>query len=191
MHFKRFWAPALTAVLLLAGPLCPAHAASVLLSFSGGSGSPLTITLAQPVTYTVDVVPANFLFFDFENVLKIFNSTASMNISGTMVFTINGGGPNVLDVLTNGQTEGTIAPADFILWKNGTPTVALGDVVVLFPGTLTTTVTSLPAPASGLYSAILVDSAGTQIAAGVPEPAGLSLLVVGGWCCLVRRRRTA
>jgi hypothetical protein len=65
-------------------------------------------------------------------------------------------------------------------------------VIVLSPGTLTTAV-NIPsaAPASGSYSAILVDSNGNQVGVGVvPEPATVSLLVFGVLFCLRRCRRS-
>ena len=190
MPFKRFRALALTAFPLLVGSLAPAHAAAILLNFSGGSGSPLTITLAQPVTYTIDVAPTGGILFDFESVANLFGGT--VNLSGTMTYTINGGTPISIDRFSNGTTGGTIAATDFVLFKQPASAAALGNVVVLSPGTLTTAINiAAAAPASGSYSAILVDQTGTQVAVGVPEPAAISLLVFGGLCCLARRRRTA
>src|SRR5688500_5438005 len=78
--------------LLLAGPLAPAaRAALVPMSFSGGSGSPLTITLSEPVGYTVTAPPFIGVLFDFKRVGNVFGGT--LNVSGTITYTVNGGAP--------------------------------------------------------------------------------------------------
>ena len=186
----RFRALALAAGLLLAPSLASTQAAAIVLDFSGGSGSPLTMTLAEPVTYTIDVAPTAGLAFDFKNIANLFNG--SVALSGTMKFTINGGSPIAIDVFTNGDTGGAVGSTDFLVWKNGGPSVALGDVLVLSPGPLSTLINiAAAAPASGPYSAILVDGNNTQIAVGTPEPTSLCLLALGAVCGFSRRRRAA
>jgi hypothetical protein len=190
MPLARLWASAALAVcLLLAGPLAPAaHAASIPLTFTGGSGSPLTITLAQPATYTVATAPTGGSLFDFKGVGNVFGG--AVNVSGTMTYTINGGAPISINVGSTNTPAGTIAVNDLLLNKNPVPGgAALGDVFVLSPGSVTTAVNvSSAAPANGSYPATLVDPNGNQIAVGVPEPASLSLLAVGGLALLARRR---
>ena len=189
MPLAPYRARAIAACLLLAALVPAAHADSAPLTFSGGSGSPLTITLPQPVTYVVTSGPAGALF-DFEGVGNIFGGT--LNLSGTLNYTINGGAPISINAGNTGSTTGTIAPTDLILFHNPLPgNVNIGDTIVLSAGSVTTAI-NIPAaaPANGNYSAILVDPSGNQIGTGVvPEPASISMLALGGLALLARRRR--
>lgn len=187
MPLARFCAAA--ACLLLVGLFSPAaRAAAVPLTFSGGSGSPLTITLTQPVTYTITTAPAIGVIFDFKSVGNVFGGT--LTASGTMSYTVNGGAPIAINVGDTGLPTGTIAANDLLLFRNPLPAASLGDVIVL-SGSVTTAI-NIPAaaPANGSYSAVLVDPNGAQVGVGVPEPTALAVLAAGGVALLARRRRS-
>jgi hypothetical protein len=158
---------ALAAGLLLAGPLTRAvQADAIPLTFSGGSGSPLTITLNEPVTYTITAPPSIGFLFDFKGVGNVFGGT--LNVSGTMTYTVNGGAAISINAGDTGFPVGAIAANDLILFHNPLPAAALGDVVTLSPGSLTTAINiAAGAPASGPYDAILVDPNGAQVSVGV------------------------
>ena len=186
-----------TCLLLLIACTCApaAQAGNASVTFGGGSGSPLSITLSQPISYTVTAAPSVGGLFDFKGVGNVFGG--SVIVSGTMTYSVNGGAPVSINVGNTGTSMGAIAPNDLLLFHNPLPGgVALGDTIVLSAGTVTTAV-SVPsaAPASGSYSAILVDPNGLQIGTGtaIPEPASLSLLAAcAGPLVLARRRsRTA
>src|SRR4051794_8510659 len=139
MPLARFWAAALAVCLMFAGPLAPAaRAASIPLTFSGGSGSPLTITLPQPVTYSITSPPTGGVLFDFKGVGNVIGGT--VNVSGTMTYTINGGAPISINVGSTNVSAGTIAANDLLLNRNPAPGAALGDVFVLSAGSVTTAV---------------------------------------------------
>jgi hypothetical protein len=184
-------------LLLVAGPLTPlspltpsARAALVPMTFSGGGGSPLTITLPQPVTYTVTTAPSIGALFDFKGVGNLFGGT--LNVSGTLTYTVNGGAPITINTGDTGAATGAaIAANDLILFHNPLPGAALGNTIVLSAGSVTTAI-NIPAaaPANGSYAAILVDPNGVQVGVGdVPEPAAVALLAAAAAPALLARRR--
>jgi len=155
------------ALLLLAGLLpTVVFADAIPLTFSGGSGSPLTITLNEPVTYTVTAPPTIGFLFDFRGVGNVFGGT--VNVSGTMTYSVNGGAPISINAGDTGFPAGAIAANDLILFHNPLPAAALGALVTLSPGSLSTSINiAAAAPASGLYDAILVDPNGVQVGVGM------------------------
>jgi hypothetical protein len=197
MSLARRAARALAVCLLLAGPLAPGAAGAVLIpmTFSGGSGSPLTITLPQPVSYTLTTPPAGGILFDFKGLGNLFGGT--VNVSGTMTYAVNAGPANTITAATTGAAAGAITATDVLLFHNPATAAALADTILLSAGSVTTAVNVAAAPpANGGYLAILVDQSGNQVATGVgvPEPASVSILAALGALTLVarrRRRRTA
>jgi hypothetical protein len=190
MPLAHHRARTLAVVLFITSLVSAAHAGLVPLTFSGGSGAPLTITLPQPVTYTVTSGPGSALF-DFKAAGNVFG--ASVNVSGTMTYSVNGGAPITINVANTGTSAGSIAANDLLLFHNPAPGVNVGDTIVLSAGSVTTAI-NIPAaaPINGSYSAILVNSNGDQIGTGVvPEPASISMLALGGLALLARRRHTA
>jgi len=168
-----------------------ADAALVPMTFSGGSGTPLTVTLTQPITYTVTASPgfADCLFL-FHNVGNpMFGSSKQM--SGTMAYSINGGPPISINVGTTGVLAGARGVNDLSLEQlnPGLP-LALGDVVVLSGSATTTFLVTPPAPANGLYSTIFTDGAFVPIGTGeVPEPTSTCVLGLASILTLRRNRR--
>src|SRR6266478_7209600 len=137
-----------------------ARAGNVQVNFSGGSGTPLTITLPQAVTFTVTNPPiVGAPIFGFLNCGTILGGVG--NAAGSVSYTQNGGGPIAIDGLGS-PTIGVFTGDDLALFKKSGPSAALNDVFVLSAGSVTTSfnVTN-SAPPSGLYSAIVADDLGT------------------------------
>jgi len=146
------------------------HAGNVQVNFSGGSGTPLTITLPQAVSFTVTNDTAGSVAdFVFQGVGNFIGGSAG--VSGTLSYTTNGGGLLAID-RAGTFPLGIVTGNDMSLFKNSSPGVNLGDVLVLSSGSVTTSVNiSAAAPPSGLYSAIFVDINGTQLGVGTAVPA--------------------
>jgi hypothetical protein len=83
------------------------------LTFSGGGGTPLTMTLPQAITYMVTAPPTISAPFDFKGVGNIFGGT--LNVSGTGSYTVNGGFPLSINARDTGAA---IASDDLILFHN-------------------------------------------------------------------------
>ena len=175
--------------LLAASPAAFAQS----LTFSGGDGTPLTITLLQPVTFTItsatDAGNGNAPFFVFQGVGNLLQGISTgVTASGTMDFTINNGTPQTITSIYGGVSYGALHSDDAYIWGS-LPGVAVGDVVTLNAGSLTTgSNINVTAPLDGTYSTVIMNAFSTQISssgtAEVPEPStwalfGFGLLGVG------------
>jgi hypothetical protein len=183
----RFPALAVGAAALVAASASPAFAGLVPVEFSGGSGSPLTITLPQPITYTVtNDTPTIGVVFVFRNVGNVTGAGVG-GVSGTLGYTSNGGAANALNTVTSDNSN------DLSFFKNGNfVNATLGDVLVASGSGTTGFVVAGAAPPSGLYDAIVTDSALVQLGAGfVPEPAAGLALVAAFGLALSRTRSRA
>jgi hypothetical protein len=176
------------ALLLLAA----AHSsAAVVVNFSGGSGSPLSLSIPEPIAYTVTTAAPNLApVFVIKATGKQVESGAH-SLAGTVTYSINAGAPRAITAFNSGYDGGSIASTDFFFW-GAFSALAIGDVVTLSTGTLTTTANNAASPpASGSYATFLSDGGvGNQISgagATVPEPATMSLLACGVF--LLRRDR--
>jgi hypothetical protein len=169
----------------------PARAGNVEVNFSGGNGAPLTITLPHPIRY--DVVNdtsnpgANFVFQGTGNA----TGGTVRAVTGTISYTLNGG--TRFDIDSAGTFAlGVVSSDDLSLFRNSSPGLALGDIMLLDVGTVSTTTTVAAAPpSSGFYSTILVDNNGVQLGTGayVPEPACACLAALAAISlCRARRR---
>jgi hypothetical protein len=179
---------ALASLLIAVAPLARA-AVLVPLTFSGGGGTPLTITVTQPITYVVTATPAGGILFDFKSVGNLFNGT--VNVTGSMTYSVNGGAANTITTGTTGAAAGTIAATDLLLFHNPATAAALNNTIVLSAGSVTTAVNvGSAAPANGSFAATLVDQSGNQVGTGsVPEPATATTLAAATALTLLQRRR--
>src|SRR3954463_9064141 len=118
MSLARCWGFTIAVCLLLIGTTGVAHASlvPVPLTFSGGGGTPLTITLPQAVTYPVNAAPAGGILFDFTNVGNIFGGT--VNASGSLTYAVNGGAATTITAGTTGATGGAITINDLFFFHN-------------------------------------------------------------------------
>jgi hypothetical protein len=112
MNKKFAFLPALASLLALALP----SASAVPVTFSGGPGTPLSMTLQLPVTYTITAdyvgsggfivtkggspVAVNFpILFVFEDTGNFFGGSGSAGATSDINFTINAGPPHLLGLL--------------------------------------------------------------------------------------------
>ena len=190
---------ALAAACFTLGALGVSHArAQADLTFTGGLGTPLALTLNAPVTYVVTTAGGedSAPLFDFQSVGNLFSSRPGMN--GTITFTVNSGTAQTLTTLNSGIGAGSLAATDAYLYGEF-PGVAVGDTVVLNAGTLTTNGNFAGAPpAGGSYQTFLFDdegirlSAGNGIAGAAPEPSTWAAVLGGvGVLGIVLHRRAA
>ena len=86
--------------------------------------------------------------------------------SGTLSYTVNGGGSVLIDTLVK-YPLGSIDANDLTMFRTNSAGVNLNDVVLLSSGSVTTSQNvAAAAPASGLFSAVLVDNDGIQLGVG-------------------------
>ena len=195
---------AATALLGLACVVPSAAHAQAILSFTGANGTPLTLTLAAPVTYTITAPTAlNRIIFDFQSVGIPPNVLS--DVSGpltTLTYRVNGGSAKSFATVGNGIRQGAFARADLFLVSDNFEVLAVGDIITLAPGGLTTggkdpNVTG-PPPANGTFTTFIADANGNRVstisgaAATAPEPGSLTLLlpVFGAAGMVIRRRHT-
>jgi hypothetical protein len=196
----RFFArvTAVTALVVVASA-SPAVADAVQVNFSGGAGTPLTITLPQPISYTVTpfvaAVPPAFVFKDVGNIMPGPFLTGEFGpVSGTLSYTVNGG--SALSINRAGTVSFGIVDGDDLTigFSDDFAGVTVGDVIILSSGSVTTDFNVAAAPPSpALHDAIMVVAGGPvglQLANGVPipEPAGFALLAFIGVSMCGRRR---
>ena len=160
-------------------------------NFSGGSGSPLTVTLPQALTGTVTNDTAN------PPALFVIVGTGDVNFvsnaSGGLSYTRNGAGP--LSITDVGTFHLGAATSNDMSLSSGFDAINynINDVLLLSSGSVTThaPVASAP-PASGLYTGFIMDNNGVRLGdlTPVPEPASVGLLALAGTMLLRRRRRS-
>ena len=130
------------------------------LSFSGGSGTPLSITFSQPEIFTITGTAATAPVFVVQGLGNLFPNENGVNgagVSGTVTFQINGGTQLVLDTVRSGFTGGNTVATDTYFF--GTlPGVTTGSVVRLGAGTETTTGNyAAAAPSKGTFNVFIAD----------------------------------
>lgn len=171
----------------------------VYLSFSGGSGSPISMTLAAPIHYTINVAPETSApLFLFQDVGSMFYwpGGGEVLLTGNLRYSVNGVGDYPMTNISSGVVGGAVGFLDAFL--GGGPvegtSVAPGDVITLSSGTITTNHSFAAAvPESRFYQTYLVDGFANRVSDyTIPEPSTYALFV--GLTCisfagLARRRR--
>src|SRR3978361_226495 len=129
--------PLLLGAGLLASPSLRAQNQAAL-TFTGGNNTPLTLTLAVPVTYTITASGTNGPLFVLQNIANDFHNNQPA-VTGSLSYSINGGSLQSITVLSPGRanTLNDLHPTDWYLFGNNAftgTTFQLGDVVTLFSG---------------------------------------------------------
>lgn len=175
------------ALVLLAAPRTHAQAT---VSFTGGSGTPLTIALATPVSYTITTAASNvtapvFLLKGVGNVFGQEDFGNPSSVTGSITFRINNGAVQNIRIAGSNTQGPDLARNDIFLYSNLNSAVSVGDIVTLTSGTLTTAGNvGASAPAGGTFDTFITVGSGTRISTNgiaitaAPEPCSISLLLV-------------
>jgi len=148
---------------------------SVPMSFSGGNGAPLTLTLPRPISYTVALdTPNAGTVFVFRNVGALTAGGVRFGV-GSLSYTVNGGAALQIDRAGTVALGGSVDANDVSLFHTPSGAVNLNNVVLLSAGTFSMSgnVAASPPPA-GFYEAILTDMFGNQLGSGttITDPPG-------------------
>jgi len=166
--------------------LAPAAYGQANLTFTGGSGTPLTTTLTRSVSYTVNNAnctgaASSSPFFLFDEVGNPFGASQS-SVTGTITYSINGGVAQTIAFENSGVTVNSVTANDlYIFGAQPLPGVANGSTVVLTFGSITTNFNVAQVrPADGSYTAFLVNGnngirCSTNGVALGPSAAGVSI----------------
>ena len=171
------------------------HAQTANLTFSGGLGTPLVLTLTGTVNYTVTTAATSGPFFIFRGV---GNAVVTQPGSGTIAFSIGGATSTNITYENSNVTTGSVTATDFYLFASNSDnnTFAVGNTVTLTGGTFTTSANFAGAPpAGGNFPTFITDGNATPITAvPAPEPGTWAMLGLGGVVLVganrLRRRRT-
>ena len=179
-------------IAAVAGLASSAANAAVPVTFAGGSGAPLTITLDQPYQFHT-FAETNRHMFVVHGVGDFMNSFG-MQLVGDITFSVNGGPARAITNFGTGSSGGGgDLGADDMYLNSADLYSEPGSIVVLSAGTLSTHF-PIPetAPASGSFDLMIHNATGQMVSYGgvpVPEPASLGLAMVGAAAMLRRRRR--
>ena len=176
------------------------RALAVPITFSGGSGTPLSLSLAAPISYTINATLNPTLatsgpVFIIQNTGNL--SFNNLSFSSSITFSINAGPAQTLSFASSGFSGGVITGNDLFFYGSVFG-LNVGDVVTLTTGTWTTNNNvAAAAPASGSYTTFITDSFGNLISTNgisgpsVPESlSGLWLALPVMGMMAMRRRRT-
>lgn len=188
---------ALAGLILAGAAALPGRAhAQANARFSGGLNAPVTLTLNAPVTYVITTAATTRLGFILKNTGNLGDGNPVAN--STITFTINNGAPvTITGFQSNVTISTTVAPTDLILFPADGSTVAVGDVVRLLTGSLTTgSGVASAVPTATSYQTFIINTSGTRLTAvsPVPEPSAWAALLAGaglGGAATLRRRRAA
>src|SRR4028118_459533 len=128
----------ITAIIVLAIYIPVVHGQANL-TFSGANGTPLTITLQQSVTYTINNPNCTSgPIFIFDEAGSFPSVGGDQLVSGTMSFSINAGSAQLIDRTGSSTTVGVLTTNDIYALRNPLVPLSNGDVVVLNAGSYTT-----------------------------------------------------
>ncbi len=166
----------------------PAVEAQANLTFSGGNGTPLTITLLNPVTYTINntacttiLLPATtgplFVFDEAGN--PFLNNFQSVTNTSTIRFSINGGAAQPITMENSGRPGNDRTTNDIYAFGN-VQSLPINSTVVLSAGTITTTANFAAAPpANGSFSTFITNNFGTRCSTVSMAPTAATVSVSG------------
>jgi hypothetical protein len=152
------------------------------LTFSGGNNAPLSISLQQPVIYTItdSDCSAGGPIFVFDEAGNPF-SGGGPTVMGTIVYSINAGTAQPVLVANSGVAASDVTPNDIFFYGNFSG-VSNGSTVTLRAGTITTNgnVAAAP-PANGSFATFLTSDTGVRCSNfGVPlAPSAASVSISG------------
>lgn len=139
------------------------------LTFEGGNGTPLSITLHQSVVYTINSTvcsSTSSLIFAFDEAGNPFSNTGGREVTGTISFSVNGGNPQQFAFINSGYPlPADLTPNDLYIFNYPLGNqLSPGDIVVLNPGTLTTTTSDIPGakPANSSYPTFITNGSGAR-----------------------------
>ena len=195
--YLRYWLTTKSLLLACASLFlaCAGARGQETLSISGGTTTPLTLTLDQAVSFTITSAGLGPYFF-FPGIVLVdpYSTALDLNATGTVSFSVNGGASqeiSSLGIVPNNYG----GPGGLFIYDGIDPLTDLnaGDVVTLSAGTLTTdSIYSEEAVSlEGEYSAFVGEYGGataisqiSSTASPVPEPGtvvfGVALMAVIG-----------
>lgn len=164
------------------------------IQFSGGNGTPLTVTFPSPVLFTAnEAVPS--LYFGIDGV-DAGGSYIDSGLSGDLTVSYNGGSAVQIDGSQGNYSGGPLAPDNLFFWAGSltSPGAAAGDTFLLSAGSFTTSSNVAGVLTSGLYDIYITsgDAFPYDITvSSVPEPStyALCLGLLGLGLAIWRRRR--
>lgn len=157
------------------------------LTFSGGNGTPLSVTLSSPVSYVLTGVAAANAgpAFVFDGLGDVFTNTG-VTAGGSISYSVNGTAGSALNRLGSGTAANDVTADDAYFFPLARPGIAPnGATVTLLAGTLTTTANFAGAPpANGTYNTFIArTTTGARISTfgtnAVPEPGSVALVAAG------------
>jgi hypothetical protein len=150
----------------LAAVAAPLARAEIDLSFSGGDGTPLSVTVVTPLVYVITgPTDPDAPYFIFKGVGNFLDDSFPSVASSTITYSVDGGPTMSVDIENVGATAGSVSADDFYLFPSVLPGVSTGDTVILYPGTITTAdAVAALAPANGLYQSFINPLSATLMA---------------------------
>ncbi len=158
----------------------PAVQAQSNLTFSGGNGAPLTITLLNSVTYTINntactttglpaTVGPGFVFDEAGN--PFGNNFQPIAATSTIRFSIGNGAPQAITMANSGRPGNDRTERDIYVFGS-TQSLSNGSTIVLSPGTITTSnAYTGTLPANGSFSTFITNNFGTRCSSNGVSPA--------------------
>lgn len=174
----------IAAIIVFAFYVPPAEAQANV-TFSGGNGTPLTITLQRSVLYTINNaacegsnIRPRFILDEASNAFDSSFPSATGTINYTVLSTGNSQG---FDVVNSGINFGAITANDIYFYNQGVINIPAGSRIRLNAGTLTTINNFAGAPpANGSFTTFIAGTNAIRCSAdGIPEATSASVSISG------------